>query len=102
MTTIFCLTKWDSDMNLMGNKLFMTIEGVTKYLTEQKPIDNKIKVTDRDIAGDYDITADNLRYIFNETKKHGSHYAPRFSFEQDFVLYTAKTEFGLSTIEVED
>lgn len=102
MKTVFCLTKWDSDLNLMSKMFFTTLEGVTEWLTEQKPIDNKIKVTDRDIAGDYDITADNIRTIFNAAKAHGSHYAARFSFETDFLFGSIKTEIGLSTVKVED
>jgi hypothetical protein len=96
MTTIFSVTRWNEDMELQGSKFFMTLEGVAKWLLKQNPIDNKI----RDREGEYDITANNLRILFDAAKAQGC--AARFSFEIDFIFNSVKTEIGLCTVDVED
>jgi hypothetical protein len=96
MKTIFSVTRWDEDMKLQGSNLFMTLEGVAKWILKQHPIDNKI----RDIEGEYDITADNLRILFDTAKAQGC--AARFSFEVDLIFNSVKTEIGLGTVDVED
>ena len=100
MTTIYCITEWNSNMEQTNSKMFMTLEGVAKWLTQKKTIDNQINVRDREIAGAYDITADNLRTILTASQEQG--LAACFSIEQDFVLQIIETRFTLSTIGVED
>lgn len=101
MTTIYCITEWNSNLEQTNSKMFMTLEGVAKWLlTKKTPIDNQLNVRDREIAGDYEITADNLRTILTASQEHG--VAACFSIEQDFVLKIIETRFTLSTIDVED
>lgn len=101
MTTIYCITEWNSDMEQTNSKMFMTLKGVAKWLTTAKtPIDNQLNVYDREIAGAYDITADNLRTILTASQKNGC--AAFFSIAQDFVLKIIETRFTLSTIDMED
>ena len=100
MTTIYCITEWNSNMEQTNSKMFMTLEGVAKWLIKKNPIDNQLNVRDRDIAGIYDITADNLRTILTASQEQG--WAACFSIEQDFVLQIIETRFTLSTIDVED
>ncbi len=87
-------------MEQTNSKMFMTLEGVAKWLTKKNPIDNQLNVHDRDIAGIYDITADNLRTILTASQEQG--WAACFSIYQNFVLQIIETRFTLSTIDVED
>lgn len=100
MTTIYCITEWNSNMEQTNSKMFMTLEGVAKWLTKKKPIDNQLNVRDREIAGAYDITTDNLHTILTASQEHG--WASCFSIKQNFVLQIIETRFTLSTIDVED
>ena len=97
MTTIYCLTDFEQIYN---SKFFMTLEGVAKWLIERSPIDNQIKVRDPEIAGSYDITADNLRTILTAAQRN--RWTASFTIQQDFVLDIIETQFFLSTIDVED
>ena len=97
MTTIYCLTDFEQIYN---SKFFMTLEGVAKWLIERSPIDNQIKVRDPEIAGSYDITADNLRTILTAAQQN--RWTASFTIQQDFVLDIIETQFFLSTIDVED
>ena len=69
MTTIYCITEWDSNMNQTRSELFMSINGVANWLTKQDPIGNQFNVTDRETAGDYDITAENLTKVLAAAKR---------------------------------
>lgn len=97
MTTIYCLSDFERNYN---SEFFMTLEGVAKWLIERAPIDNQIKVRDTEIAGSYDITADNLRTILTAAQRN--RWTASFTIQQDFVLDIIETQFFLSTIDVED
>lgn len=98
MTTIYCLTDFEQIYN---SKFFLTLEGVAKWLIERSPIDNQIKVREPEIAGSYDITADNLRTILTAAQRN-NRWTASFAIQQDFVLDIIETLFFLSTIDVED
>lgn len=100
MTTIYCITGWNSNNEQTDSKMFMTLEGAAKWLTSLHPIDNQFSVRDRDFNGNYDITADNLRTILNVQEKQG--FGTYFYIQQECVVFLFETRFILSTIEVED
>lgn len=100
MTTIYNITEWNNNMEQTNSKLFMTLDGVAKWLAKQSPIDNQINVRDRENAGAYDITADNLRTILTASQQQG--WVACFSIQQDFVLQVIETHYTLSTVSVED
>ena len=100
MATIYCITEWNSDMNLTRSELFMSITGVTNWLTKQNPIGNQFNVTDRETAGDYDITAENLTKVLAAAK--ANNMVVSFTIKQDFIIQTIETRFTLSTLNVND
>lgn len=100
MTTIYCITEWDSNMNQTRSELFMSINGVANWLTKQNPIGNQFNVTDRETAGDYDITAENLMKVLAAAKVNNM--AASFTIKQDFIIQTIETRFTLSTVNVND
>ena len=100
MTTIYCITEWDSNMNQTRSELFMSINGVANWLTKQTPIGNQFNVTDRETAGDYDITAENLAHVLEISKQNNM--AASFTIKQDFIIQTIETRFTLSTVNVND
>lgn len=100
MTTIYCITEWDSNMHQTNSELFMTIEGVANWLIKKDTINNQFNVTDQGIAGDYDITAENLGKVLAASKANG--VAASFTIKQDFFIQTIETRFTLSTINVND
>lgn len=100
MTTIYNITELNNNMEQTNSKLFMTLEGVAKWLAKQSPIDNQMNVRDRETARTYDITADNLRTILTASQQHG--WGACFSIQQDFVLQVIETHYTLSTVSVED
>ena len=100
MTTIYCITEWDSNMNQTRSELFMSINGVANWLTKQNPIENQFNVTDRETAGDYDITAENLAHVLEISKQNNM--AASFTIKQDFIIQTIETRFTLSTVNVND
>jgi hypothetical protein len=100
MATIYCITEWNSDMNLTRSELFMSITGVANWLTKQNPIGNQFNVTDRETAGDYDITAENLTKVLAAAK--ANNMVVSFTIKQDFIIQTIETRFTLSTLNVND
>lgn len=100
MTTIYCITEWDSNMNQTRSELFMSINGVANWLTKRNPIGNQFNVTDRETAGDYDITAENLAHVLEISKQNNM--AASFTIKQDFIIQTIETRFTLSTVNVND
>lgn len=100
MTTIYCITEWDSNMNQTRSELFMSINGIANWLTKQNPINNQFNVKDREAAGDYDITAENLAHVLEISKKNNM--AASFTIKQDFFIQTIETRFTLSTVNVND
>lgn len=100
MTTIYCITEWDSNMNQTRSELFMSINGVANWLTKQNPIGNQFNVTDRETAGDYDITAENLAHVLEISKQNNM--AASFTIKQDFIIQTIETHFTLSTVTAND
>ena len=100
MKQIYCLTEFNEKMEQQGCEMFMTLKGVAKWLTEQKIIDNKMSVTDSELAGDYDITADNLGTLVTECKKQNM--AASFTISRDFFIQVIETRYTLSTVNVND
>ena len=100
MTTIYCITEWDSNMNQTRSEFFMSINGVANWLTKQNPIGKQFNVTDRETAGDYDITAENLAHVLEISKQNNM--AASFTIKQDFIIQTIETRFTLSTVNVND
>ena len=100
MTTIYCITEWDSNMNQTRSELFMSINGVANWLTKQNPIGNQFNVTDSETAGDYDITAENLAHVLEISKQNNM--GASFTIKQDFIIQTIETRFTLSTVNVND
>ena len=100
MTTIYCITEWDSDMNLTRRELFMSISGVANWLIKQKPIGNQFNVTDIETAGDYDITAENLTNVLAAAEVNNR--AAWFTIKQEFIILTFEKRFTLSTVNVND
>lgn len=100
MTKIYSLTEWDAHMNCTGQILFMSINGVTNWLKEVTDA-NQFYVTDRDIKGYYDITADNLARILKENEK--SNMSASFFIQQKAFGFSAfKRHFMLCRIKVND
>ena len=100
MTTIYCITEWDNDMNLTRRELFMSINGVANWLTKQKANGNQFNVTDSETAGDYDITAENLAHVLEISEQNN--VAASFTIKQDFLILTFEKHFTLSTVNVND
>ena len=100
MATIYSITEWDSDMKQTRSELFMSIKGVANWLTKQNPINNQFNVKDREIAGDYDITAENLTKVL--AAANANNMAASFTIKQDFFIQTIETRFTLSTVNVND
>lgn len=100
MTTIYCITEWDSNMNKTRSELFMSINGVANWLTKQNPINNQFNVTDRETAGDYDITVENLMYVLAYSK--ANNMAASFTIKRDFFFQTVETRFTLLTMNVNE
>lgn len=100
MKQIYCLTEFNNRVEQQGCEMFMTLEGVAKWLTEKKPIDNKMSVMDRELAGDYDITSKNLETIMTECKKQNM--AASFTVSRDFFVQDIETRYTLSTIDVHE
>ena len=100
MTTIYCITEWDSNMNQTRSEFFMSINGVANWLTKQNPIGNQFNVTDRETAGNYDITAENLAHVLEISKQNNM--AASITIKQDFIIQTIETRFTLSTVNVND
>ena len=57
-------------------------------------------MTDRETAGDYDITAENLMKVLAAAKQNNM--AASFTIKQDFIIQTIETRFTLSTVNVND
>ena len=87
-------------MNQTRSELFMSINGVANWLTKQNPIGNQFNVTDRETAGDYDITAENLAHVLEISKQNNM--GASFTIKQDFIIQTIETRFTLSTVNVND
>ena len=87
-------------MNQTRSEFFMSINGVANWLTKQNPIGNQFNVTDRETAGDYDITAENLAHVLEISKQNNM--AASFTIKQDFIIQTIETRFTLSTVNVND
>lgn len=100
MTQIYCLTELNDKMEQQGCELFMSLEGVVKWLEKTAPIDNKMCVTDSDIAGYYDITVDNLDMLVTECKKQNM--AASFTINSNFFAWTITSKYTLSTIDVHE
>lgn len=100
MTTIYCITEWDSNMNQTRSEFCMSINGVANWLTKQNPIGNQFNVTDRETAGDYDITAENLMKVLAAAKQNNM--AASFTIKKDFIIQTIETRLTLSTVNVND
>lgn len=100
MTTIYSLTEWNDKMQQVGCEYFMSMNGVAKYLTANNPIDNKFSVMDREMAGDYDITAENLENVLEVSLQNNM--GASFTIKQDFIFNVIDTRFTLSTINVND
>ena len=100
MTTIYCITEWDSNMNQTRSELFMSINGVANWLTKQNPIGNQFNVKDCETAGDYDITAENLARVLEISKQNNM--TASFTIKKNFFIQTIETRFTLSTINVND
>ena len=100
MTTIYCITEWDSNMNQTRSEFFMSINGVANWLTKQNPIGNQFNVTDRETAGDYDITAENLAHVLEISKQNNM--AASFTIKRDFFFQTVETRFTLLTMNVNE
>lgn len=100
MKKIYCLTEYGNDSLLMGREMFMTLDGVAKWLTDKKPIGNKMTVADRELEGVYDITAENLEKLVTEFKKQNMGAA--FSVDCDFFIQTITLKFTLSEIDVRE
>jgi hypothetical protein len=98
MTTIYCIK---SENN---SEMFMSLQGMAKWLTEQKPINNKF-YTLSGICGEtrnyFDITADNLAKVMEESKQQTGLCAD-IRIEQDFFIQTIETRYVLSTANVND
>lgn len=97
---IYCITEWDSNMNMSGSEYFKTIEGIASYLLDKKPIDNMFTVSDREIAGKYDITADNFLHIIEESQKNNM--AASITIRQDFFIQVVEIRYTISTINVHE
>jgi hypothetical protein len=87
-------------MNQTRNELFMSINGVANWLINQNPINNQFNVTDRETAGDYDITAENLARVLEISKQNNM--TASFTIKKNFFIQTIETRFTLSTINVND
>lgn len=87
-------------MNQTRSELFLSINGVANWLTKQNPIANQFFVTDRETAGDYAITAENLAHVLEFSKQNNM--AASFAIKQDFIFQTFETRFTLSTVNVND
>lgn len=97
---IYCITEWDSASNMIGSEFFKNIDGIAVYLLDKKPADNMFTVTDRDNAGEYDITADNLLHILEESQKNNM--AASIIIKQDFFIQMIETRYTISTINVHE
>ena len=100
MTTIYCITEWDSNMKQANSELFMSIEGIANWLTKKNPVNNQFHVSDRETEGDYDINAENLMKVLAASKANGM--AASFTIKQDFFIQTIETRYTLSTVNVND
>ena len=100
MATIYCLTEWNDKMQQVGCEYFMSLNGVVNNLIAKNAIDNKFTVRDREIAGDYDITVENIRNVFEACERNNM--AASFAINQDFGFYAVETRYTLSTINVND
>ena len=100
MTTIYCITEWNSNMEQTRSELFMNIIGIANWLTNKNPINNQFNVKDRDTAGDYEITAENLTKVLAAAK--ANNMGASFTIKQDFFIQTIETRFTLSTVNVND
>ena len=100
MTTIYCITEWNDKMQQVGCEYFMSLNGVVNNLTAKNAIDNKFTVRDIEIAGDYDITVENIRNVFEACERNNM--AASFTINQDFGFYAVETRYTLSTINVND
>ena len=87
-------------MNQTRSELFMSIKGVANWLTKQNPINNQFNVTDRETAGDYDITAENLTKVL--VAAEANNMGAGFNIKQDFIFQTFDIHFTLSTVNVND
>ena len=97
---IYCITEWDSASNMIGSDYFKTMDGIAAYLLDKKPADNMFTVTDRETAGEYDITADNLLHIFEESQKNNM--AASITIKQDFFIQIIETRYTISDINVHE
>ena len=96
MTKIYCITAWGSKNELLDSKLFMSIDGIVKYLTKQSPIDNKYYVTG---DGAYDITEANITNALVDRTKQGM--ALTIKIKQDFGVII-ESDYTISIIMAED
>lgn len=87
-------------MNQTRSELFMSINGVANWLTKQNHINNQFNVKDRETAGDYDITAENLTNVLAAAK--ANNMGASFTIKQDLFIQTIETRFTLSTVNVND
>lgn len=94
MTTIFCITSETE------SKMFMTLEGMAKWLNAKKPIDGQFSTIITEKAF-YDITADNLAKVMEDSMEQVGLCAD-IRIRQDFFIQTIETRYVLSTVEVND
>ena len=96
MTTIYSITEWNEKMEQTRNELFMSINGVTNWLTKLKPIDNEFK----DANGVYKLTSENLENVLKAAD--AQFMGALFSIKQDICGFEFVTRYTLSTIKVNE
>lgn len=97
---IFCITEWDSRSNMTGSEYYKTIEGIVGYLLSKNPVGNMFAVTDREMAGEYDITADNLLRVIEESRKNNM--VASVTIVQDFLVQRVESRYTISKIKVNE
>lgn len=81
--------------------LIMTLEGVAKWLKEKKPVGDKFYVVSGKEKTFFDITAENLRKLIDDTHTQcGPNFAPSFFISQDFFVQTIDTQYVLGCVDV--
>ena len=95
MTTIYCI----KDINSSENEMFMSLEGMAKWLTKKTPIENKFNVIYP--KGLYDITPGNLRKVMDNSKANCGLW-PTIHIQQDFFIQIIDTEYVISEMYIND
>lgn len=97
---IYSISEFDQRMRCQSSDYYASLNGVCNYIMAKSPIDNKMTVYDRGIAGLYDINPDNLKYLIEQNKINEMNVM--FSITSDFFVTRIKTTLALSTIKVKD